>query len=302
MRGPGMSRLIILMLLLLYPLNSFSAESIRLRYSYSLYNDEKGNSLSKPEGVACGADSLVVADTGNGRIVIYTLKNGDAKGGKEVKIPQIVYPVRVIISSKGDILVLDGKAHKIVRLNQEGGFIGYVELGGLPTEGMIMPVEIALDSSGNLYVLDVSGGRVLVLDPDGKFQRQVAFPQSYGFINDMAVDPKGTIYLIDSVTATLFSNAQDTSVFSPVSSSLKEDLKFAGGMTLDPTGLIYISDQNSGGIVVVGHDGTLMTRLLDFGWNEGFVNYPAQICLDTGGDLFIADRGNSRIQEFAPLK
>ena len=302
MRGTGLCRFMVLMLLLLFPLNSFSAEAIRLKYSYSLYNDEKGGTFSKPEGVVCGADSLVVADTGNGRIVLFSLKNGDAKGGKSIKSPQIVYPVRVKISSKGDILVLDGKSHKIARLNQEGVYSQYVELGGLPTEGMILPVDIALDNNDNLYVLDVGGGRVLVLDPDGKFLRQIAFPKEYGFISYMAVDSNGAIYLVDSVTAILYSNVQDPSVFSPISSSLKEDLKFAGGMTLDSAGMIFISDQNSGGIVVVGHDGTLKTRLLDFGWNEGFVNYPSEICVDAGGDLFIADRGNSRIQVFVPLK
>jgi len=301
MRGTGLRRFIILMLLLLFPLKSFSAEGIKLKYSYSLYSDEKGNGFSQPEGVACGTDSLVVADSGNGRIVLFSLKSGDAKGGKEIKLPQIVYPVRVKISSKGDIFVLDGRARKVTRLNHEGAFLRYVEFGGLPTESMIMPVDIALDDNDNLYVLDVGNSKVLVFGADEKFQRQIEFPKEYGFITDMAVDPKGVIYLVDSVTAIVYSNAQDPSVFSPISSSFKEDLKFAGGMTTDSTGIIYISDQNSGGIIVVGHDGTLQTRLLDFGWNEGSVRYPTEICLDKSSDLFIADRGNSRIEEFTPL-
>jgi len=303
MKGAGLSRLIILMLLLSFPLSSFSAEAIRLKYAYTLYDDEKGNGLKEPQGVACGTDSLVVADSGNGRIVLYSLHSGDAKGGKEIKMQQIVYPVRVKISSKGDIFVLDDRSRKVVRLNHEGAFLRYVELEGAPTESMIVPVDIALDNDDNLYVLDVGNGRVLVFGADEKFQRQIEFPKGYGFIAVMAVDPKGAIYLVDSVTATVYSNAQDPSVFSPISSSLKDDLKFAGGMTIDKsTGIIYISDQNSGGIIVVGHDGVLQSRLLDFGWKEGSVRYPTQICLDMSSDLFIADRGNNRIEAFAPLK
>ncbi len=303
MMGSRLCRLIMLIFLLLLPLRSFSAEAIKLKYAYSLYDDEKGGGLNQPQGVACGTDSLVVADTGNGRIVLYSLKNGDATDGKEIKISQIVYPDKVKISSKGDIFVLDDRARKIVRLNHEGGFLRYVELGGVPTEGMIVPVDIDLDGNDNLYVLDIGGGRVLVFDADGKFQRQIAFPKEYGFITDMAVDQKGAIYLIDSVTATVYSNAQDPSAFSPISSSLKEDLKFAGGMMIDNnTGMIFLSDLTSGGIIVLGRDGTLRNRLLGFGWNEGTVRYPSEICTDTSGDLFIADRGNSRVQAFSPLK
>ncbi len=303
MQRSGLSRLIILMFLLLLPLRSFSAETVKLKYAYSLYDDEKGNGLNQPQGVACGTDSLVVADSGNGRIVLYSLKSGDVKGGKEIKLPQIVYPVRVKISSKGDIFVLDDRSRKVVRLNHEGAFLRYVEMGGLPTEGMIVPVDIGLDNNDNLYVLDIGGGRVLVFDADGKFQRQIAFPKEYGFITDMAVDQKGSIYLVDAVTATIYSNVKDPSVFSQLSPSLKEDLKFAGGMTIDDsTGVIYMSDQNSGGIVVVGRDGTLRSRLSDFGWNEGTVRYPTQICTDMSGDVFVADRGNNRIQAFTPLK
>jgi hypothetical protein len=303
MKGTGLSRLIILMLLLLVPLSSFGAEAIKLKYAYTLYDDGKGNGLREPQGVACGTDSLVVADSGNARIVIYSLKSGDATGGKEIKIPEIVYPVQVKISSMGDIFVLDARSRKVVRLNHEGAFLRYVDLGSALTESMMVPVCIDLDNDDNLFILDVGNGRVLVFSADGKFQRQIEFPKEYGFITEMAVDQKGVIYIVDSVTATLYSNAQDPSVFSSISSSLKEDLKFAGGMTIDnSTGMIYISDQNSGGIVVVGRDGTLRSRLLDFGWNLGSVRYPSQICLDKSSDLFIADRGNNRIEAFVPLK
>ena len=105
-------------------------------------------------------------------------------------MPQIVYPVRVKISSKGDIFVLDERSRKVACLNGEGAFLRYVELGGAPTESMIVPADIALDNDDNLYVLDVGNGRVLVFGADGKFQRQIEFPKEYGFIIGMAVDQK----------------------------------------------------------------------------------------------------------------
>jgi sugar lactone lactonase YvrE len=298
-----MSRLIALMIvLLLLPLRSFGAESIKLKYTLSLYADEKGNGLNQPEGVACSDDRLVVADTGNGRIILYSLQGGDPKGGTEIKLSQVLYPIRVKINSKGDIFVLDERLRKIVRLTREGAFSNYVELGGLPTESMVVPAGIDLDGNDNLYLLDILAGRVLVFNADGKFQRQVDFPKGYGFFTDLAVDQKGTIFLVDGVNAMVYSNAADPAVFSPITAKLKDDIKFAGNMTIDNTGALYISDQNSGGVVVVGRDGTVRTRLLSLGWKEGTVRYPTQTCLDKDGDLFVADRANSRIQEFTPLK
>jgi hypothetical protein len=35
------------------------------------------------------------------------------------------------------------------------------------------------------------------------------------------------------------------------------------------------------------------------GWNDGFVYYPGQLCLNASGDVFLADRNNNRVQIFA---
>jgi Tfp pilus assembly protein PilZ len=66
--------------------------------------------------------------------------------------------------------------------------------------------------------------------------------------------------------------------------------------------MLFISDQNSGGIIAIGQDGTFRNRLLSLGWKEGAVRYPAQICVNKDGGFFVADRANSRIQMFTPLK
>jgi len=302
MQGSGKSLLIVLMIVLLLPLRSFGAEAIRLKYGLALYTDEKGNGLNQPEGVACGEDRLVVADTGNGRLILYTLKSGEPTGGKEIKLSQILYPERIRISSKGDLFVLDGRQRKVLHLGPEGELKQVVDMGGLPTESMVVPIGIDLDGSDNLYVLDSLAGRVLVFNADGKFQRQIDFPKSFGFFIDLAVDQKGTVFLVDAVDAVVYCNAKDPAVLSMCSGNLKNDLKFAGSIALDSSGLLYITDQNSGGVVVVGKDGNVRARLLTLGWKEGTVRYPTQLCVDKADDLFVADRANNRIQEFTPLK
>ncbi len=297
-----MSRLIALMIVLLLPLPSFGAEAVKLKYNLSLYADEKGNGMNQPEGVACGEDRLAVADSGNGRIILYSLQGGEPKGGKEIKIPQVMYPLRVQISSKGDLLVLDERQRKVIRLSQEGVFKQYVEPSGVPTDSMIVPAAIAVDAQDNLYLLDILAGRVVVLDSGGKFLRQISFPKEYGFFTDLTVDARGTVFVIDGVKATVYSAAKDAVSFSPVSGSLKDVMKFPMSVVADNKGSLYIADQHGNGIVVLRQDGTFQSRQLSLGWKEGNIRYPAQICIEKDGALFIADRANSRIEEFVPLK
>ena len=144
--------------------------------------------------------------------------------------------------------------------------------------------------------------RVLVFGDDGKFQRQITFPKEYGFITDLAVNAKGTVFLIDSVNAVVYSTAKDPAVFTPITEKLKDDLKFASNIVADDKGTAFHqrSEQRRYRCDRTGRHGP--EQAADLGWKEGTVRYPAQLCVNKDGDLFVADRANSRIQKFTPLK
>ena len=302
MRGTVTSRLLILMIALLVPLSAFGEEPVKLKYTLSLFTDETGTGLNQPEGIACSEDRIVVADSGNGRLVLYSLQGGEARGGTAVKLTQVLYPVRLAMTSKGDFFVLDERQRKVARISRDGVFRAYVEPSGLPAQTMIIPAGLGVDANDNLYLLDILGGRVLVLNADGQFQRQVDFPKDYGFITDLTTDPKGTVFAVDGVKSMVYSNAKDPAVLAPITGTLKDNLKFPSNIATDRKGMLYISDQTGGGIVVIGQDGTFRNRILSLGWKEGAVRYPSQSCIDKDGDLFVTDRANNRVQEFTPLK
>lgn len=283
--------------LLLLPLSAFGAETVKIRYAATISVDAKGNGIKLPDGVGCSEKfPLIIADTGNGRLLKYTYEDGKVRGGDEIKVDQLTYPVRVEINSKGDILALDGKQRRIVQLSPEGAFKGYVDPVGVSSA--LVPKSFRLDSADNVYILDIFSNRVIVTDAAGKFIRQIDFPEKYGFMSDVAVDIKGTVLLVDSVNAMVFSAAKDAKVFSPLSRSLEENLNFPVSLAVDSRGIIYLSDQNGSGVVILGPDGTFQGRPLVFGWKDGLVRYPSQICVSEKGGLFVADRENSRLQIF----
>jgi hypothetical protein len=295
-------RLILGVTLLSLPVISWSADAAKLRYSGAVYADDKGVGFRHPEGVACNEKTLVIGDTENDRLLRFALEEKTLKAGTEIKIPQLSNPIRVHINSKGEIFALDGKQRRIVRLNPDGTFKGFITVEGMPSDAPLVPRSFKIDRDDNIYILDIFSARLLLLSPDGKYQRQIDFPKEYGFFSDVAVDLKGTLLLLDSVKARVFSAPKGAHAFSPLGGSLKEYLNFPTSLTTDARGTMYIVDENGAAVGMVAQDGSFLGKQLNMGWTEGLLYYPSQICVSEKEVVFIADQGNSRIQVFSLVK
>jgi hypothetical protein len=289
-------------LLIIAP-SSFCAEISRFQHLQSVYLDDKGVGLNHPEGIACNDKSLViVGDTGNDRLLRFTFEGKTVKAANEIRIPQISNPICVQINSRGEIFALDGKYRRIARLDPQGSFTGYLSAEGSPSPSTFVPRSFKIDRDDAIYILDVYSARVLVLDAAGKYQKQIGFPKEYGFFSDLAIDAKGTILLIDSIKARIYAAARNAAMFSALTGSLKEYLNFPVSITTDKRGIIYVADANGGTIGLIAQDGAFLGKRSSMGWNEGLLYYPGQTCVNEKDEVFIADRGNSRVQIFTLVK
>ncbi len=286
---------------LLLPAVLPAAEGVKFRHVASVYADAKGLPLRDPQGVECGgkAHALLVADTGNGRVVRYDYLDGAVKGGTEIKVPEATAPLRAQADSKGVVYILDGKKRRIALVSPEGRFMKYLDPEGLPAPGAFVPKSFRIDPDDNIYLLDILSERVVVLDPAGKHVRQIPFPEKYGFISDLAVDRSGTVLLVDSVGAGVYAAAKDAKSFSPVAKDMKEYMNFPTSIATDARGRIFLGDRNGAGVVILGRDGSFVGRQLSRGWKDGLLQYPADVCVAEDGDVFVADQGNGRIQVFS---
>ncbi len=276
---------------------SVGAEAVKLRHDQSLYVDGKDAGLLFPEGVGCdGKGRFIVADSGNGRLVEFTVVDGKPVPGREIRVPELSFPMRVRVNAKGEIFALDGRQKRVVRLGPGGEFRGYVDASGMPPPATAIARSFDIGRDDAIYLLDVFAARVLVLTPDGKFARQVEFPKDYEVISDLAVDRAGTIHLLDSVKAVVYSAAKGSAQFSPLTASMKGMMKFPATITTDARGTIFVADRNAGVIFALGPDGSLRGEQLKMGWNEGLLLYPEQMCINDQEEMAIADRGNNRVQ------
>jgi sugar lactone lactonase YvrE len=282
------------------------AEAMKFSYITSIYADQVNTAdqvrtaFKQPEGIACDDQSLViVADTGNGRLLRYVFRDQTiSSASPAIQLPELAYPTRVELNSKGEIFVLDRKRRRIVRLTPQGAFDSYLDPTGQPSPEYA-PRSFCIDSNDAIYVLDIFSERVLVLTPEGRYQAQRKFPKEYGFFSDVAVDYKGTVFLIDSINARVFEAARDAAEFSPLTPNLKEYMRFPTAIATDNRGRIYLVDRNGSRVIILGPDGSLLGQLSAMGWKEGLLQHPSQLCINSSGEIFVADTNNNRIQVFA---
>ena len=285
---------------LLFFLVPFSLAAIKFKFITCIYADSQGIVLKGPEGVACNdQDLLIVADTGNVRLLKYIFRDGAVETGTvEIKTAQLSYPTKAELNSKGEIYVLDRRKRSILKFTPAGKFDKYVEPLGLTPPARYVPRSFTIDREDNIYILDILSERVVKLSPEGRYLRHLEFPKGYVFFSDIAVDFKGTILLIDSVEGIVYSAARSSTGFSPITKSLKEYVRFPASLTSDNRGRIYLMDRNGGSMIILGQDGSFLGRVSSMGWKEGWLNYPAQVCVNDKGEIFIADTMNSRVQVF----
>lgn len=300
---------------LVFAVRPAAAESVKLRAWAALYVDSKGSGLRLPEGVATdGAKLVVVADTGNGRLVTYGIDGKTVTAKGEIALPQVPVPIRVKIDPRGDILALDARVRRIARIGADGAFKSFLELAAAPAAagatppaspsaamaGSVVPRSFDVDARGAVYVLDIQGARILVLGPGGEAEREIAFPERHGFLSDVAVDRKETVYALDSTERRVYAARKGDRALAPIGESLAKEASFPATLAVDGRGWLYVADRNDGGVVLLGMDGSFRGRQLAMGWADGLLRYPGQIAVSAGsGSLFVADKENNRVQIFS---
>jgi len=274
-----------------------AAEAVKLRPLVSIYAGGDGSGLREPVGVGCGAEAIAVADAANGRILTFAIGADSVRPRDAFSVPQVSLPLRVEWIAGGELLVLDGRSRRIARIGARGELVGFLEPRG-EALGPVEPRSFAVGPDERLYVLDLAGWRVLVLDLSGAVERSIAFPAEAGFLSDLAVDPRGDVYVVDSVGRRVHVARKGEAALAPLTPSLFEDLDFPTSIAVDAEGRLFVADEHGGGVVILGRDGSFRGRQLARGWKDGLLRYPSDLCLDGRGRLFVTERGNNRVQMF----
>ncbi len=215
------------------------------------------------------------------------------------------------------------------------GTEGFSGDGGAATSATLaVPIQIALDASHNLYIADSGTGRIRKVS-GGKIST-VAGNGTLGYTGDggaatsaelydpysVLADASGNFYIADlnnqvvrKVTGTNISTVAGNNTagfFGDGGPALSAQFNLPFGLALDSAGNLYIADSGNDRIRVVALNGNVTTIAGDGNYHTpaqgafsgdggpatgAALNSPYGICLDSAGNLYIADSGNNRIRK-----
>lgn len=270
-----------------------------------LQSTSDGHGLKQPMAVAVGTKGLIyVTDTGNNRVQAYrpsgraTFSFGKAGSGNG----EFNYPYGILALANGHLLVADTGNYRIQEFTRTGEFVKI----WLPPEKKIKPGMMTMDNKGLIYIADLAGHQVVVAGTDGTILRVIPGENAnLRFPQGLAVDTFAQIWVADggSSRVKVINGAGQLVQSWDGRGNFPEGDQFTmvRGLALDHLGRLFVSEGLSNKIRIFDEDGT---ELFSFsGEAEQGMLFPMGITIDKKGRIYIADRGNNRVQVWGyPLK
>jgi len=248
-------------------------------------------SLSLPTGIAFDtAGNLYITDQGNQRIrkvttdgnihtIAGTGQSGFAGDGLPAIQAQMLNPGEIQVDAKGNITFVDGGNNRIRQINP-AGIISTIAGDGTSAT-LNNPKSFAFDSQGNLYVSDYGNSFIKKLVAGAAPGSLTVFagkvPSAPGYFGDGGL-------------------AAAAKINSP------------WGLTIDPSGNLTFSDSgnnvirqiNSAGIIsTIAGNGTAQFAGDGLPATAASFFVPAGVLIAPSGRVYVADRGNQRVRQFA---
>jgi trimeric autotransporter adhesin len=262
-------------------------------------------------GVACFAATV----TSPASYIIQTVAGtNDTGNGDNALSTALSQPEGIAVDGSGNVYFADAAVHLVRKIAPGGsiqtiagtGVAGFAGDGGPASAALLnQPYGLALDPAGNLYIADLGNARVRKVAVDGTIQTVAgggALPatstgQGGPSTSVQLVQPRnvalggdGSLYISDFGANQVYQVATTgilslmagtgTAGYSGVgTSALLAELNAPAGLTVDPTGALYIADSGNNRVRKV-YNGVII--------NVFNTPAPTGVALDSTGMLYVA--------------
>ena len=292
-----------------YALNTSSSVTITATIPFAM--NEPTTIIFDTSGTAVSSDYYFNYNIINGVTV-----GGGNGGGSNAN--QFSGAKGIAVDASGNTYIVDGSNNRIQKIyNSEGITVaGGNGFGSSDADQFNDPYDVAVDNNGNIYIADKGNQRIQKWEPGASSGTTVAGGNGSGpaanQFNDphgITVDNNGNIYIADKANHRIQKWAPGASSGTTVAGgngqgSNADQFNDPYGVTVDNNGNLYIADKgnqriqkfpanstsSTDGMTVAGGNGV--------GSNANQFNDPYGVTVDNNGNLYIADKGNQRIQKF----
>ena len=167
-------------------------------------------------------------------------------------------------------------------------------------------MAVDIDSRGDIYALQRTPFQVMVFDSKGKFLRSWdtgKLPRVHG----LRVDREDNVWITDRILHQVLKYTRDGKLLMEIGTKgvagdneSQTSLNGPADMAIGPNGNVFVADGEGPNtrIVKYAKDGKLLKMWGTKGSGPGQLLIPHGIFMDTRGRLFVANRGNKRIEIF----
>ncbi|MGB9753195.1 MAG: hypothetical protein ACPL89_13230, partial [Roseiflexus castenholzii] len=283
------------------------------------------------EGVGTVGNNVWIADLVAHRVVKF-----DSSGNFLTKIGKagvidytgtaLARITDVAEDSSGNVWVVDAEASHVVKYNSSGQKIGELGQAWNPSSANNRfgnPISIAFDGSGNIYVSDsgywgsdYGNNRVQIFDSGGNHlatigggacgtgNMQLCWPRHiavYGNRLYVADADNHRVQIFDITIPSSPAYAGTLGTGSPGAGNNQFDTP--QGVAVDAS-YIYVADTENHRVQVFDRNTLAYVATIggSYGTGNNQFKYPTDVAVDAAGNLYVADYGNKRVQQFSPSR
>ena len=229
------------------------------------------------------AQCVYVTDSGNYRVEqfnskgVYQSQIGCASGAcaSGSGNGQFSYPDGIAVDGSGNIYVTDTYNYRVEKFNSSGVYQSQIGCAsgacasGSGNGQFTLPTGIAIDAGGNIWVVDFSSNRVEKFNSSGVYQSQLG--------------------CASGACSTGSGNGQ---------------FNFPEGIAIDSSGNIWVTDYDNYRVEEFNSSGAYLSQIgcasgaCSSGSGNGQFSSPFGIAADAGGNIWVTDYINNRVEKF----
>jgi DNA-binding beta-propeller fold protein YncE len=255
--------------------------------------------LKEPIALAIGNDGTIfVADAKAGTVRLF--KNNVQTS----RMPRVEEIAGMAIDHEG-VFIADAANCKIHKFDFQGKELFSFGSKGKDPAQFQQITGLALGADGKVYVSDIEKGAISVFQPEQGIKKpstvRSVIPNSVQWLSVITnvIGHKiiwgrdGKAYLINRDNETI-SVIKDNAVEKTFKIPKCEPVSIAQDMG----GGLWVLDSDNESVILVDTEGNILRKFGSGGSKEGYLSNPADIVVSNKGVIFVADRGNKRVQAF----